>query len=172
MFLPDNETFEALGIEDNYEEVTIIDYYMDRYIPITVEVAGVLRNGYHINYDDGVNYYYPEYEAKIIEGIGVDCIYGDWLVPYRGFVTSINPMSSLSAVYENGDLVYKGCAYEEAQQIKELAAVTAVACEKQVSSVRYYNLSGVESAKPWQGVSVKVTTYSDGTRQSEKVVTR
>ena len=59
MFLPDSETAEALGIEDYYG-LELIDYFMDRYIPITVEVAGALRNGYHINYDDGVNNYYPD----------------------------------------------------------------------------------------------------------------
>ena len=39
-----------------------------------------------------------------------------------------------------------------------------------MQSVRYYNLNGVESTEPRQGVNIKVTTYSDGTRQSEKVV--
>ena len=33
-----------------------------------------------------------------------------------------------------------------------------------------YNLTGVESAEPQQGINIKVTTYSDGTRKSEKVV--
>ena len=37
-------------------------------------------------------------------------------------------MAGLSAVYEDGELVYKGCLYDEAQQLKELNAVTTVAC--------------------------------------------
>lgn len=169
MFLPDSETAEALGIEDYYE-LELIDYYMDRYIPITVEVAGALRNGYHINYDDGVNNYYPDYEAKIIEGIGVDCRYGDLLVPYRDYLTSINPMSSLSAVYEEGELVYKGNAYNQAQELKNPDAITTISGDKQVAGVRYYNLAGVESCEPWQGVNIRVTTYADGSRHTDKVI--
>jgi hypothetical protein len=34
----------------------------------------------------------------------------------------------------------------------------------------YYNLAGVESAEPFKGVNIKVTTYCDGTRSSEKVL--
>ena len=100
----------------------------------------------------------------------MDCGFGDLLVPYRDYWTAINPMASLSAVYENGELVYKGFAYDEAQQLKEFNAISTIAGDKQVKSVRYYNLAGVESAEPQDGVSIKVTTYSDGTRKSEKVI--
>ena len=79
-------------------------------------------------------------------------------------------MASLSAVYENGELVYKGFAYEEAQQLKENNAITTITGDKLVKSVRYFNLAGEESAEPQQGVNIKVTSYSDGTRSSEKVV--
>ena len=79
-------------------------------------------------------------------------------------------MSGLSAVYENGELVYQGCKYDEAQELKNFDAITTVASDKQVESVRYYNLAGVESAEPFKGVNLKVTTYSDGTRTSEKVI--
>ena len=42
--------------------------------------------------------------------------------------------------------------------------------EKEVRGVRYYNMLGVESAEPFSGVNVKVTTFSDGTRSAEKVL--
>ena len=48
--------------------------------------------------------------------------------------------------------------------------VEEVEKDKSVTSVRYYNLTGVESAEPQQGVNIRVTTYSDGTRKSEKMV--
>ena len=79
-------------------------------------------------------------------------------------------MASLSAVYENGELVYKGFAYDEAQQLKEFNAISTIAGDKQVKSVRYYNLAGIESAEPFKGVNLKVTTYTDGTRSSEKII--
>ncbi len=49
-------------------------------------------------------------------------------------------------------------------------SITTVAGDKQVKSVRYYNLAGVESAQPVKGVNIRVTTYSDGTTKSEKIV--
>ena len=79
-------------------------------------------------------------------------------------------MAGLSAVYENGELVYKGCLYEEAQRLKDSSAITTVAGDRQAQSVRYYNLAGVESSEPQPGVNIKVTTWSDGSRTSEKVV--
>ena len=48
-------------------------------------------------------------------------------------------------------------------------AITDVA-GKTVSSVKYVNLAGVESSKPFDGVNVVVTTYTDGTRSAAKVV--
>jgi hypothetical protein len=136
----------------------------------TIEVGTTTRNGYHVNYD--VEYDIDLNEFKIIEGIGVDCKYGDLLEPFKSFPTSAEgwPMAGLSAVYENGELVYNGCLYDEAQQLKNYTAITTVAGDRQAQSVRYYNLAGVESAEPQPGISIKVTTWSDGTRTSEKVV--
>ena len=138
MFMPDYETVENLGLECYYE-LNLLDYIKswinNRYMTISVEVAGTVRNGYHINYDDGIEHY--------------------------GY---------FEQVYENGELVYKGFAYDEAQQLKEFNAISTIAGDKLVSSVRYFNLAGVESAEPQDGVSIKVTTYSDGTRKSEKII--
>ena len=150
----------------------------------TQEIGGTLRLGCDINYDVGESYYSDFLHTKIIEGIGVDCLFGDLLHPFTQFVTgggghynkelpntSVGQtFAALSAVYENGELVYKGCAYDKVQEFKALAAIDAVATVKPVSSVRYYNLAGVESAEPLDGVSIKVTTYTDGTRKCEKVV--
>ena len=52
----------------------------------------------------------------------------------------------------------------------QFAEITTVADGKQVSGVKYYNLAGVECVEPQDGINIKVTTYSDGTRKSEKVV--
>lgn len=167
---------------DNPDFVDFFDNYT--FDEFEVTIGNSKRNGYHLL---GTTSILSGQEINIIEGVGIDCIYGDLLVPYRDFLTSAkssmikskiddiaeltgDTMAGLSAVYENGELVYKGCLYEEAQQLKELNAVTAVAGDKRVQSLRYYNLAGVESAEPRQGVNIKVTTYSDGTRQSEKVV--
>ena len=73
----------------------------------------------------------------------------------------------LVAVYDGDDLIYKGCLYDMASQFSK---ITTIDDDKQVSGVKYYNLAGVESAEPQQGVNIKVTTYSDGTRSSEKII--
>ena len=163
MFLPD-EAAECAEINYPISEYSMADTYQE----FEVGIGQTVRRGYQIIAYDTPND--PEYSFKTIEGIGVDCGFGDLLVPYREYLTSINPMSSLSAVYENGELVYQGCGYDEAQELKNLNAITIVTGDKQVANVRYYNLAGVESTELQPGVNIKVTTYSDGTRKSEKVV--
>ena len=156
MFLP--------NLNPLYFDEVPYPYSINNSTSIEVEVGETIRNGYYIdnaNNDDSF---------KTIEGIGVDCTFGDLLIPYRVFETGINPLAGLSAVYENGELVYKGCMYDKAQELKTNTAITAVSIDKQVARVRYFNLAGVESAEPQQGVNIKVTTYSDGTRSSEKVI--
>ena len=53
---------------------------------------------------------------------------------------------------------------------KETVGVTDVNTSKQVAGVKYYNLAGVEGAKPFDGVNVVVTTYTDGTNATTKVI--
>ncbi|CRH72952.1 Uncharacterised protein [Chlamydia trachomatis] len=49
-------------------------------------------------------------------------------------------------------------------------AVDNVEAGKAVASVRYINMQGVESATPFAGVNVAVTTYADGSKTTTKVV--
>ncbi len=49
-------------------------------------------------------------------------------------------------------------------------AVEDLNASKNVSSVRYYNVAGVEAATPFDGMNIIVTTYSDGTTSTAKVV--
>lgn len=49
-------------------------------------------------------------------------------------------------------------------------AVEEVAAEKAVSNVTYYNVSGVASAEPFDGVNIVVTKYADGTKKVEKIL--
>ena len=51
-----------------------------------------------------------------------------------------------------------------------VTGVEDLAAEKNVASVKYFNLLGVESAEPFQGVNVVVTTYTDGSKSARKVV--
>ena len=41
---------------------------------------------------------------------------------------------------------------------------------KTVANVKYVNLAGIESNKPFDGVNIMVTTYTDGTKAASKVI--
>ncbi|WP_407403099.1 RICIN domain-containing protein [Sodaliphilus sp.] len=41
---------------------------------------------------------------------------------------------------------------------------------KEVASVKYYNLAGIENDNPFMGVNIMVVTYTDGTKSSAKVL--
>lgn len=48
--------------------------------------------------------------------------------------------------------------------------VTEVNVEKTVTSVHYYNVMGMESEQPFDGINIVVTRYSDGTTSAVKVM--
>lgn len=50
------------------------------------------------------------------------------------------------------------------------SAVRQVSVERRVALVQYVNLAGQRSAKPWQGINIVVTRYTDGTTKSERVI--
>lgn len=49
-------------------------------------------------------------------------------------------------------------------------AINGITTGAQVESVRYYNVAGIESEKPFAGMNIVVTRYSDGTTTTTKVV--
>ena len=49
-------------------------------------------------------------------------------------------------------------------------AINGVISNAQPVSVEYVNIAGIRSSKPWQGVNIIVTRYSDGTTTTTKVV--
>ncbi len=53
---------------------------------------------------------------------------------------------------------------------KDGTAVEEVNANKTVANVAYYNLSGQQSAQPVSGVNIVVTTYSDGSTTTAKVI--
>ena len=53
---------------------------------------------------------------------------------------------------------------------KVATGVNDVNCAKEVKGVSYFNMMGVESAQPFDGVNIMVTTYTDGTSSAAKVL--
>lgn len=48
--------------------------------------------------------------------------------------------------------------------------ISSIIGGKAVANVKYYNVAGVESDDPFQGVNIEVTTYDDGSRTSRKIL--
>ncbi len=48
--------------------------------------------------------------------------------------------------------------------------INAISAGAQVESVRYYNVAGIESSKPFAGMNIVVTRYTDGSTTTSKVV--
>ena len=53
---------------------------------------------------------------------------------------------------------------------KDLTAVEDIELDKAVANVAYFNLAGQKCAEPVNGVNIVVTTYTDGTTTTAKVV--
>ena len=49
-------------------------------------------------------------------------------------------------------------------------SVENINTDKQVAGVQYVNLSGMTSNKPFDGVNIVVTSYTDGTTATAKVM--
>lgn len=64
--------------------------------------------------------------------------------------------------------VSNGTEMGNVTDVKEI--IQDVATPSTVASVRYYNLMGVESDQPFDGLNIVVTTYSDGSRTSKKIL--
>lgn len=53
-----------------------------------------------------------------------------------------------------------------------ITGVMPVAVARQVATVEYYNLAGMRSTQPWQGINIVVTRYTDGTTSTTKRIKR
>ena len=147
--------------------ISISKYFRKNCSATIVTVDGEIHKAYVV--DDGIDCY----TATVIEGIGVDSDAGHLLAPqYTNIlVAGLTSLDGLAWVEENRNIIYKGVMYDKAMEfLGTITDISTLEGDKKVRSVRYYNLAGVESAEPQQGVNLKVTTYTDGSRSSEKVL--
>lgn len=122
-----------------------------------IEVGGIMR--YCYIFDD---------ESYIIEGIGIDSTIFGLLNPFTPS-TSVPPVIySLVSVDENGTVIYRGKNY--AMSAIEHISARQVASNTPVVNTIYYNLQGIASAVPWQGINIVVATHADGYRETNKQI--
>ena len=81
----------------------------------------------------------------------------------NGDVTSVNELS-------NSNYYITKVSHTIVQDPDISTGVEDVDAEKTVAGVTYYNLLGVSSDRPFEGVNVVVTTYTDGTKSSKKIL--
>jgi len=87
--------------------------------------------------------------------------------PYYGFFFYINSSSTIGWF---GSFRFYGMSVRAVRMTPEdPTSISSVAADKAVASVRYYNLAGQEVAQP-SGVTIQVTTHTDGTTQAIKVM--
>lgn len=55
-------------------------------------------------------------------------------------------------------------------RVLDATGVEVVTADSQIASVRYINLAGQESSKPFSGMNIVVTTYTDGTTSTMKIM--
>ena len=55
-------------------------------------------------------------------------------------------------------------------KVNDPSGIEQVLADKEIASVRYINVAGQESTMPFDGVNIVVTTYTDGTSTTVKVV--
>ena len=51
-----------------------------------------------------------------------------------------------------------------------ITAIEAVNTATDVKQIRYYNIAGIESSEPFEGVNIVVTTYTDGSKSVNKIL--
>ncbi len=76
-------------------------------------------------------------------------------------------MTNVQLVTSQQDIYLAGSALTRFNDGSGIEQVTAAS---EVASVRYINVAGVESNTPFAGVNIMVTTYTDGTTSTIKVV--
>ncbi|MDO4512119.1 MAG: hypothetical protein Q4B68_09940 [Bacteroidales bacterium] len=80
-----------------------------------------------------------------------------------------NEVTHVSQLNDHSTYVAK-VTHTIVQDPEVVTGVTEVTGSKTVAKVTYYNMLGVPSARPHDGVNVLVTTYTDGTTSSAKVL--
>lgn len=66
--------------------------------------------------------------------------------------------------------LYNSKVFDVQMIMQQLTGIDNVQTNREVKSVSYYNLQGICSKEPFKGFNIRITTYSDGTRTSEKVI--
>ncbi len=82
---------------------------------------------------------------------------------------SASNLSLRATPYTDGGFSTEWVVYPLEAPAGTPTAVTDIFTTKSVTGIKYYNLAGLASDVPFDGINIRVTTYSDGTRQASKI---
>lgn len=145
---PENLSYSIYLDDDEIFTFDTFYYYYDVESDMTVIPYSIYSNGYDITND-----------AVYIYGTN----YCDW--PIFTWRIGIKVYYTVGSITNESDIVY----LEVFPNPNPGTAVNEVNAGKTVAGVRYYNVAGQEMAEP-QGLTIQVTTYTDGTTSTVKVV--
>ena len=124
---------------------------------------------------DGVN------QAGIVGYFTINCLYnsdGDitnnlvngTMYSFRGVLNVAPGGSNVSKDAPTAPDATKMVMPFDLNDLSVVTAINDVDANKTVSSVKYYNITGIESDKPFNGVNIVVTRYTDGSFSTTKVL--
>ena len=109
--------------------------------------------------------------GQITEGYGYDFIAIIRKVESSKGTPSLMAQGDIDNEYQSDTYIVYPLDLDEGQD-----PVTSIndinAGNGEVKSVKFYNVAGIESATPFQGVNIVVTEYTDGTRTTTKMLCR
>ena len=126
------------------------------------------------------NLYYNAYTITLTETepstiyyrIGVmtegQFVYGEWM-EYTAPITVTDEGTYMIEAYAVADGKAESDHIWDGFTVSKLVGVDELMAGKAVAGVRYFNLAGQEMAQP-SGLTIQVTTYTDGTTSAVKVV--
>lgn len=92
----------------------------------------------------------------------------DILIPCTDSANCSIAASDGNSYYGTEDFVLQ--IEKKGDEVIPPTGIETVETAKSVKAVKYYNLAGVESAQPFDGVNIVVKEYTDGSRAASKIV--
>ena len=157
----------------NYDVYTVVAYNSNAYgSHPSAQTAGKYKTNGALKKDATVfGLYIKNNNQETVEGQIDDIILGNQILNFR---------ESFVAEWDSnqGTFFYGTGGNNETQRYMLYNRVTTCGsanvvenlAEKTISNVKYYNIAGMQSNEPFDGVNIKVVTYNDGTTNTSKVI--
>lgn len=157
----------------NYDAYTVVCYNANAYgTHLSAQTAGKYRTNGALKKDATLfALYVKNNNQATIEGKIDDIILGNMLMNFReSFIAEWDSNQGTFFYGEGGNnetqryMLYNRVAtFGSASVVENLA-------QKTINNVKYYNIAGMESNEPFDGVNIKVVTYNDGTTSTSKIM--